>query len=321
MSSSPPTPTLRSGRVALVGRANVGKSTLLNALLGHPLAITSPHPQTTRQVVRGVLTTEAAQYVFVDTPGIHAPRTRLGRWMNELARRQALDADAVVLVSDVRREGDAEPEPRPDDLAIAAEIRAPLVLVLSKIDRLEDKAKLLPLMGAYANARSFAAIVPLSAKREGAAQAAAGPAPPSGGLARLLDELRPLLPEQPPLCDPDALSDQPERFFVAELVREQVLRHTRQEVPHGVAVVVDRFDEASRPARIEATIHVAREAHTKIVVGAGGAMLKRIGTDARARIEAMLGSRVHLALRVRATPDWMNDEARLEELGYGRSGP
>ena len=304
MSRPLPSITQRSGHVALVGRPNVGKSTLMNALVGQPLAIVSPQPQTTREAVRGVLTTEGTQYVFIDTPGVHAPHTRLGRWMNDVARQVAHDADAVVLVVEAAKLG-GQPFLEAD-VALAAELpNVPTVLVLSKVDRVKDKTLLLPMIAAFAQAHPFAATVPLSAKRK-------------DGVDHLLAELRTLLPEQPMLFEPDTLSDQPERFFVAELVREQVLRHTRQEVPHGVAVVVERFDESVKPARIEVVIHVAREAHTKILVGAGGRMVKSIGTAARARVERMLGTRVHLELSVRATPDWMNSEARLREMGYGR---
>ncbi len=294
----------RSGHVALVGRPNVGKSTLMNALVGQPLAIVSPRPQTTREAVHGVLTAEGAQYVFIDTPGVHAPRSRLGRWMNDVARQAAHDADAIVLVVEAAT---LESQTILDtDVALAAELPdVPTVLVLSKIDRVKDKASLLPVIAAFAEAHPFAATVPLSAKHK-------------DGIDSLLGELRLLLPEQPLLFEPDTLSDQPERFFVAELVREQVLLHTRQEVPHGVAVVVERFDEGVKPTRIEAVIHVAREAHTKILVGAAGRMVKSIGTAARARIERMLGTKVHLELSVRATPDWMNNEARLRDMGYGR---
>jgi GTP-binding protein Era len=309
----------RCGRVSLVGRPNVGKSTLLNALLGERLAITSPHPQTTRDAVRGILTTDEAQYVFVDTPGIHPPRSRLGRWMNDVARQAAYDADAIVLVIEAPRDGAARSADRapPDamasderrtdvDLAIASELPPlPTILVVNKVDRLKDKTRLLPIIASFAARHSFAATIPLSAKRK-------------EGLGSLLDEVRALLPVQPRLFDADALSDQPQRFFVAELVRQQVLKHTRQEVPHGVAVAVERFDESVTPQRIEAVIHVSREAHTKILVGAGGRMLKAIGTAARARIEQMLGARVHLALRVHVAADWMNDQARLRELGYAK---
>jgi GTP-binding protein Era len=290
----------RSGRVAIVGRPNVGKSTLLNALLGEPIAITSPHPQTTRDVVRGVLTVGPTQIVFVDTPGLHQPRTRLGHWMNDVAREAAREADAVVLV--------VEPKVTDEDLALARELpRPPAVVVVNKVDRVKDKTDLLPVLASLAEALpggAQTAIVPCSARR-------------SDGTTRLLGELRERLPEQPFLCDPDTLSDQPVRTFVAEFVREQILANTKQEVPHGVAVSVERFDETGDVAQIELAIHVAREAHKKILVGARGQMIKRIGTAARARVEQMMGRHVNLKLWVRATPDWMNDPAKLRELGYG----
>ncbi len=292
----PESPT-RSGRVALIGRPNVGKSTLLNALLGEAIAITSPHPQTTRDAVRGVLTAEDAQFVFVDTPGLHAARNRLGERMNRTARDEASEADALVLV--------VEPQAAEPDLSLARELgRTPAVLAINKVDRVKDKTKLLPSIEAYAAAHAFAAVVPISARR-------------GEGVDRLLREVRQLLPEQPFLCEPDTLSDQPVRFFVAEFVREQILAHTRQEVPHGVAVVVERFDESGPVPHIEVAVHVAREAHKKILVGAQGRMMKSIGTAARARVEQMLGKKVHLRLWVRATPDWMDDPAKLRELGYG----
>jgi GTP-binding protein Era len=286
----------------------VGKSTLLNALLGEHIAIVSHHPQTTRESVRGVLSVADTQYVFVDTPGVHPARTRLGERMNESARAEAHEADVLVLVAETRL-GEA-------DLALARELPAlPTILCLNKVDRLQDKALLLPILASIGEAgHAYAAVVPLSAKRK-------------DGLDRLLKELRALLPEQPFLYEPDTLSDQPVRFFVAEFVREQILRHTKQEVPHGVAVVVERFDEpapAGSPGaskkdvvQIEVAIHVVREAHKRILIGAQGRMMKDIGVAARARVEQMLGRQVHLKLWVRATPDWMNDPAKLRELGYG----
>ena len=317
MTTAPDKP--RAGRIALVGRPNVGKSTLLNAILGEPIAITSPHPQTTRDAVRGVLTVGDTQFVFVDTPGLHAAKTRLGERMNLEAREQAREADAVVLVVDVsagtgdkRHEGPTTAVADEADLALARELPAspPVVLALNKIDRVKDKAALLAVLAAFSATRAFEAVVPISARR-------------ADGVDRLLAELAKLLPEQPWLFEDGTLSDQPVRFFVAELVREQILAHTRQEVPHGVAVVVERFDDpelgvpARRVARIELAIHVARESHKGIVVGAGGRMLKAIGSAARERVEKMLGHRVHLEIRVRATPDWMNDAAKLREMGYG----
>jgi len=298
--ATPPAPT-RSGRVALLGRPNVGKSTLLNALLGEPIAIISSHPQTTRDVVRGVMTRGDTQYVFLDTPGVHSAKNRLGTWMNEAARGQAREADVVVLLV----EPEWGPHQNAADLTLARELEGvPTVLVINKIDRLKDKTKLLPILAAFGEAHTFAATVPMSAKR-------------ADGLERLLKELRELLPEQPFLYEPDTLSDQPVRFFVAEFVREQILQHTRQEVPHGVAVVVERFDESTDVPHIEIAIHVAREGHKGILVGAKGNMMKRIGTAARMRVEKMLGRKVHLKLWVRTTPDWMNDPAKLRDLGYG----
>jgi GTP-binding protein Era len=306
MTDPPATPApTRSGRVALLGRPNVGKSTLLNALLGEPIAIISSHPQTTRDVVRGVMTRGTTQYVFLDTPGVHSAKNRLGTWRNEAARGQAREADVVVLL--------VEPEwaspVNPADLALARELEGvPTVLVINKIDRLKDKTKLLPILSAFSEAHTFAATVPMSAKR-------------ADGIERLLKELGELLPEQPFLYEPDTLSDQPVRFFVAEFVREQILQHTRQEVPHGVAVVVERFDESTDVPHIEIAIHVAREGHKGILVGAKGNMMKRIGTAARMRVEKMLGRKVHLKLWVRTTPDWMNDPAMLRDLGYGPETP
>ncbi len=294
----------RAGHVALVGRPNVGKSSLLNALIGEPIAITSPHPQTTRDTVRGVLTRPDTQYVILDTPGLHAPRTKLGRYMNEAARSAASHADAVVLL--IEAPGAGEPVPRAADLALASETatRRGTILAITKIDRLHAKELLLPFVAAFADRCRFDAVVPISAKR-------------GDGIAALLDEVRGFLPEQAFLFDAETLSDQPVRFFVAEFVREQVLRHVRQEVPHGVAVVVERFDETAPIAQIEVAVHVTREAHKKILVGAKGQMMKSIGTAARARIEAMLSRRVHLRLWVRTTAGWMDDDAKMRDLGYG----
>jgi GTP-binding protein Era len=202
-----------------------------------------------------------------------------------------------------------EPEWGPNmnaaDLTLARELEGvPTVLVINKIDRLKDKTKLLPILAAFSEAHTFAATVPMSAKR-------------ADGTERLLKEVRELLPEQPFLYESETLSDQPVRFFVAEFVREQILQHTRQEVPHGVAVVVERFDESTDVPHIEIAIHVAREGHKGILVGAKGNMMKRIGTAARMRVEKMLGRKVHLKLWVRTTPDWMNDPGMLRDLGYG----
>jgi GTP-binding protein Era len=301
----------RAGRVALVGRPNVGKSTLLNQLVGEPLAITSRHPQTTRELVRGVVTRGSTQYVLVDTPGLHEPKTRLGHRMNGTSRHAARDADVVVLLAEAVR--DPAGRARFDaDVAVADEIdairsgRRTTILAITKVDRLDDKSALLPLIASMAEARSFAAVVPVSAKS-------------ADGMDRLLDVVREHLPEQPFLFEADTLTDQPARFFVAELVREQILARVNQEVPHGVAVVIEAFDESGTVVRIDASVHVSRESHKKILVGAGGRMVKAIGIGARVNIERLLERRVHLELRVRATPGWMDDEARLRELGFAQA--
>jgi GTPase len=292
----------RAGHVALVGRANVGKSTLLNVIVGEPIAITSAHPQTTRETVRGVLTQQDSQFVILDTPGLHPPRTKLGRFMNDTARAAARAADAVVLLVEAPQDG--RTSLLEQDVAIAAELGGRNVVVaITKIDRVRDKARLLPLSSAVAQSLGVDRIVPISARKK-------------DGIEALLAEVRLLLPCQPFLFAVDTLTDQPARFFVAELVREQILNHLRQEVPHGVAVVVDRFDESGRVVKIDLAVHVARDAHKKIVIGAGGKMLKSIGSAARARIEAMLSQQVHLQLKVRATPGWMDDDSLLRTMGY-----
>jgi GTP-binding protein Era len=296
----------KAGRIAIVGRANVGKSTLLNALLGEPIAIVSSHPQTTRDRIAGIVTRGRKQLVFLDTPGIHRAKTKLGARMNELARESLEEADVVVFMTDVRD----PPRPRPseEDLAILASIPEgkPVVLVLNKVDRLKNKALLLPVLETWDKARPFRAIVPMSARRADAVE-------------RLVEELEPLMPASEPLFEGDEISDKPIRFFVAEYVREQILRQTRDEVPHGVAVVVQSFDEALDIPVIELTVHVDKEAHKKILIGKKGAMMKSIGQKARERVERLLGKQVHLKLWVRVTPRWYENPSALAELGYGGS--
>jgi GTP-binding protein Era len=290
--------------VAIVGRPNVGKSTLLNALVGEPIAITSPHPQTTRETVRGVLTVGDAQYVWLDSPGFHSPRTELGKEMNKAAHRAIRDADVAVVLVAAPADGGRN-QPGDADRAILADLpKMPTVLAMTKIDRLKDKSRLLASLQSLSESFKFDAVVPISAKK-------------GDGLTALLAEVRLLLPEQPNLFEPDTLSDQPTRFFVAEYVREQILKHVAQEVPHGVAVVVERFDESEQVIVIDVTVHAAREGHKKILVGADGKMVKRITAAARARIERMLEREVRLNVRVRATRGWMDDVSRLRALGYG----
>jgi len=296
---------MRAGTIAIIGRPNVGKSTLLNAVLGSRIAITSHHPETTRDRIAGIVTRENAQLVFLDTPGIHRPRHRLGERMNDLAADAAADADVAIFMTDVT----AEPEGkiREDDRAVLTTIPAktPTIVVVNKIDRVKPRAFLFPVLEAYGTLREdVAAIIPVSAlKRD--------------GIERILKEAEALLPEGAALYDGEELSDKPIRFFVAEFVREQVLRRTRQEVPHGVAVTVDTFEEGPKLTRIAVTVHVAKDSHKGIIIGDGGKMLGSIGRSARERAEDLLGRKVHLTTFVRATPGWFDDPRRLEELGYG----
>lgn len=297
----------RAGTIALVGRPNVGKSTLLNALVGARLAITSHHPQTTRERVAGILNAPSRQYVFLDTPGVHRPKNRLGQRMNDVATGTATEADVAVFVVDVGPDADPKAH-RADDAAACEAIPngRPTVLVVNKIDRVREKEKLFQFLDEYAKIRDFAAIVPVSGKKR-------------NGLDRLLKEIGDLLPEGEPLYPEDELSDRPVRFFVGELVREQVLLRTRQEVPHGVAVTVDAYDEPrskGKPVRITLSIHVAKESHKGIIIGQQGKMLVAIGTAARERAEKLLDQKVHLDIRVKTTPGWFDDAARLIDFGY-----
>lgn len=298
----------RAGTIALVGRPNVGKSTLLNALLGERIAITSHHPETTRDRIAGIVAREGAELVFLDTPGIHRPRHRLGERMNDLAAETAASADVAVFMTDVVEAPSATP--REDDRAILTAIPAgtPTLIVVNKVDRVKPKSLLFPVLEAYGKLRDVAAVVPVSAlKRD--------------GLERILTEVENLLPEGPPLYDPDEISDKPVRFFVAEFVREQVLRRTKKEVPHGVAVTVDTFEDGPKATRIAVTLHVAKDSHKGIIIGDGGKMLASIGKAARERAEHLLGRKVHLTTFVRATPGWFDDPRRLAELGYEEARP
>jgi len=313
----------RSGTVALVGRPNVGKSTLLNAALEQPLAIVSRTPQTTRDALLGVVHHGSAEIALLDTPGLHRPRTQLGRVMNEAARDAARRADVVVFVTDaaprpsrnkkedLKDEAPARPMlPHPGDLVLLSDLAPdkPALLVLNKVDLIRDKQQLLPLIEAYMKVRSFNAVVPVSALRE-------------DGVGKVLDEIAELLPEGPFRYGEDDVTDKPARYFAAEYVREQILRATKEEVPHASAVTVDRYvepREKGHAVQIDATIHVERPGQKKILIGAAGAMMKRIGIAARERIEELVGERVVLRLWVRVTPDWRESLPRLEELGYGK---
>jgi GTP-binding protein Era len=307
-----PSGPARTGTVAIVGRPNVGKSTLLNAALEQRLSIVSPTPQTTRDAILGVVHHGTAEIELVDTPGLHRPRNELGRVMNDTAREAARTADVVVFVAEVPAPARAPAAPHPGDVTLLADIAAdrPTILVVNKVDRAKDKTVLLPLIEAYAKVRDFAAVVPVSALKAGAAR-------------RVLDEIALLLPEGAWRHAPDDLTDRPVRFFAAEYVREQILRATQAEVPHAVAVSIDRFVEPVAEGgvvHVDATICVERPGQKRILIGTGGEMLKAIGTKARLRIQELAGSKVNLKLWVRVVPAWRQSRAELEELGYSPTG-
>ncbi len=299
---------MRSGTVALVGRSNVGKSTFLNAVLGEPLAIVSPLPQTTRDTLLGVVHRAQAQIAFLDTPGLHRPRSELGRRMNAVAKDALAGAAVVVLMTDVervRRRVTAGAAADPEDLSILEQIpqATPALVVVNKIDLLRDKSLLLPLLSEMCERRVLAAIVPVSVRAD-------------DGLLRVLDEIERALPEAEPAFGEDTLTDRSTRWLAAEYLREQVLLGTRGEVPHAVAVSIDRFDESDTLVVVQATLHVEKHGQRGIMIGQGGTRIKELGIRARQRIEALVGRRVHLELFVRLTPRWRNAPRLLAELGY-----
>jgi GTP-binding protein Era len=296
---------MHSGTVAIVGRTNVGKSTFLNAVLGEKLAIVSPLPQTTRDPLLGVLTTEDGQIAFLDTPGLHTPKSELGRRMNLSAESVLPASDAILFMTDVTAAEKGRGPVLAEDRSLAQKILpegARVVLVLNKVDLVRDKSRLLPVLQAYSDLYPFEAVIPTSMARQ-------------DGVDRVLGALIACLPEGEPNYPEDTLTDRPVQYFVREYVREQVLNATRGEVPHAVAVTIDRYEDGPL-ARIGATIHVEKVGQRRILIGQGGAMLVRIGSAARQRIEAMIGKRSHLELFVRVTERWKNAPRMLTELGY-----
>ncbi len=294
-------PDHRSGFVAVVGRPNVGKSTLMNAILGQKVAIVSHRPQTTRNRIAGILTREDCQIVFIDTPGIHKPKHRLGKYMVDEAYRALPDADLALWVVDVSK------MPRSDDRRVAQALsqqHLPVVLAMNKID-------ITPPDRLLAHADVYRALVP------GLAADIAVSALKGQGVDALVDEIRALLPLGPRYYPPDQVSDVQERFLVAELIREKALLYLREEVPHAVAVDLQDFQERENGViYIFARIFVERESQKGILVGKGGGMIKKIGAEARKEIEAALGRRVFLDLHVKVKPKWRTNPAELRRLGY-----
>ncbi len=297
----------RAGRVAILGRPNVGKSTLLNRIVGEKLAIVTPKPQTTRNRITGVYNGDRGQIVFVDTPGVHGAKKELNRFMVGEALGLIPDIDAALLLVDaadgapaVWRAGDVEER----ILAGLADAGRPVVLALNKVDTVKDKGALLPVLEGWGKRTDLRAIVPLSAKK-------------GTNVDRLVAQLWDLLPEGPPLFDPDQLTDRTERFLAAELVREQLFVSLRQEVPYAIAVVIDEWQErAGGDVVISASIVVERDTQRAIVLGKGGSMIRDCGTRARLAITELLQRPAHLKLLVRVEEDWTSSPAAMAALGY-----
>lgn len=290
-----------AGFAAMVGRPNVGKSTLTNSLIGEKIAIMSDRPQTTRNKIMCILNTDNAQIMFLDTPGIHKPHHKLGEYMVRTAESTLQEVDVILFVVDAaEKRGPGEYY----ILELLRKVRTPVILVINKIDKLQDKSKLFKIMDEYSRLYQFAAIVPVSALND-------------GEFPGLVSEITKLLPEGPAYFPDDVLTDQPERVIAAEMIREKVLRLTRDEIPHSVAVEVEEFKEREDESiYIRATIFVERDSQKGIVIGAKGSLLKKIGQQARADIENLLYCKVFLDLWVKVKPDWRNQDKALKQFGY-----
>lgn len=293
--------THKSGFIAVIGRPNVGKSTLINTLIGEKIAIMSDKPQTTRNRILCILTQPDAQIVFLDTPGIHKPRHKLGEYMVKSAENTLKEVDAILFVVD------ATQELGPGELYILERLQAtskPVILVVNKID-LINKEESLPIISRYAEHYPFAGVVPIAAKK-------------AINLDALLTEVKKYIPEGPQYYPEDMITDQPERLIVAELVREKILQLTHDEVPHAIAVETDEMKTRDNgDTYIRATIYVERDSQKGIIIGAKGAMLKEIGALSRTDIEGLLGTKVYLDLWVKVKKDWRDRDSVLHQFGFG----
>ncbi len=291
----------KSGIITICGRPNVGKSTLTNALVGEKVAIVTNKPQTTRNRICGVRTRGESQFVFVDTPGLHKARTRLGDYMVNVVKESVADVDAVMLL--------VEPIPNvgaPEEQLIARikTLRCPAVLVINKVDTLDKKEKLLEVIQTYEQAHQFQAVVPISAKT-------------GEGVDELLDVLEGYLPEGPQLFPEDMTSDQPERQMMAEILREKLLLCLDKEIPHGTAVEITRFAERDdEVVEVEATIYCEKNSHKGIIIGKGGSMLKKVSTLARQDMERFMGTKVYLQTWVKVKENWRDNPAAIQNFGY-----
>jgi GTPase len=291
--------THKSGFVAIVGRPNAGKSTLVNRLVGQKVAIVTSKPQTTRSRIQGIVTSKNAQVVLIDTPGLHEAKTVLNKHMMREVAAALEGIDVLLLMADA-----STLQPHVDSLLIAKSKRfaGRTILVLNKVDKL-PKQKLLPLLEAFAKAHEFAAMVPISALK-------------GDGCGELMDEMVKLLPEGQPYFPEDQVTDQPERFLAGEIVREKAIALTYHEVPHALAVAVDKWEETPKLLRIEMTLTVERGSQKKILIGHKGEMLKKVGTQARRELEQILGTRIFLSLFVKVSENWRENPMAVRELDW-----
>ena len=288
----------KSAFITIVGRPNVGKSSLMNALVGEKIAIVSPKPQTTRNRITGVLTRGETQLVFLDTPGVHHARTKLGDYMNRQATGSVADVDLAVFVTEANR-----PLNEAEKNLLAGFRGIPAIAVVNKIDLLDAPEQMLTKIAELAEAYSFDEIVPVSVLQ-------------NDGIDGLLEILLRYVEEGPHFFDDDAMTDQPERVIVAEIIREKILRNMRDEIPHGTAVTIERMEDRGRIVDIDATIYCERETHKGMLIGKKGEMLKRIGTQAREDAERFLGTKVNLQCWVKVKEDWRNREGLIKNFGY-----
>jgi len=290
----------RSGFVSIIGRPNVGKSTLLNAFLGRKVAITSPKPQTTRNAIRGILTGDDHQIVFIDTPGLHKPKTLLGERLNDIVRRTLSEVDAIVFMLDA-----TQPVGSGDRFVARAVLdsKTPAICVVNKMD-VAGPERMAPQLVAAGSLGDWTDIFPISAVR-------------GTNVAELQTTLIDAMPEGPQFYPPDSVTDQPRELVLAEIIREKALQLTRQEVPHSIAVSIEEIVERGDGlTEIHANVFVERDSQKGIVIGKGGQMLKAIGTKAREELEWILGTNVFLKLQVKVAKDWPRDPRQLERLGY-----
>lgn len=302
MSSEQQKKSFRSGFIAVVGRPNVGKSTLINSLMGQKLLIMSDKPQTTRNQLLCILTNDSSQMLFLDTPGIHKPKHKLGEYMVSQAEKTLRDVDLSLFVVD------ATEERGPGEnfiLEYLAKSNVPVILVINKVDLLPEPEAVLSVINRYAHTVPFVAVVPVSALEK-------------MNLGKLTELIEAQLPEGPMLYPADMVTDQPERFIAAEIIREKLLHVMRDEVPHALAVEIDEMKtRENEDVYIRANVYVERESQKGIVIGAGGQVLKDVGRLARQEIETMVGNRVYLELWVKVRKDWRNKSGSLRSFGYG----